>query len=425
MDLPLDDLEVARRLGVALATGALIGLERQRRQSRPGRAAFAGFRTFILISLFGALSAWMAQTVTPWFLAAGFAGLAAIVALSYRVSAQREESLGSTTEFAAFVAFALGSLAFLGRLEIAVGLGVVVTALLSEKTKLHGLAARLSETDLNATIRFALLALVVLPLLPDRAYPFLGTEVLNPRSVWWMVLLISAISFSGYLLMKWLGTRRGIALTGVVGGLASSTAVTVSMARRSREKPALGRSFALAVVLSWSVAALRVLLLVAVVQPRMLHLLAPALVATAAAGFAVTAVLYFTGRDLAGNTLEVPNPFRLGPALRFGLLFAVILFVSDLARKGASDEGLYATGLLGGIAELDAITLSMAHLADEPGHLGPAAATVLIAYLFNTVVKTAIAALAGEPRFSRTVAAGCAAMAVAGTLGLWVGGGVA
>jgi len=422
MDAPVENLEIARRIGVALATGTLIGLERQRHHGKPGHPSFAGLRTFILISLFGAISAWLAQTVTPWFLAAGFAGLAGLVALSYRATTQREQSLGSTTEFAAFVAFGLGCLAFLGRLEIAVGLAVVVTALLSEKTKLHGLAARLSEGELNATIRFAILALVVLPLLPDRAYPFLGTEVLNPRRVWWMVLLISAVSFAGYLLMNRAGPRRGIALTGIVGGLVSSTAVTMAFARRSRESPSLGGPFALAVVLSWSVAALRILFLVAIVDHRLLPSLAPAIGATALAGLAGAGTLYLRGRDAVGDGFDVRNPFRLAPALRFGLLFAVVLLVSDLARKGASGQGLYATGLLAGMAELDAITLSMAHLAGEPGQLGPAAATILIAYIANTVFKTVIAAIAGEPRFGKRIAAVCAGMAVAGTIGIWVGG---
>ncbi|MCI0587600.1 MAG: DUF4010 domain-containing protein [Planctomycetes bacterium] len=422
MDAPLENLEIARRLGVALATGALIGLERQRHLSRPGHHTFAGFRTFILISLFGALSVWFAQSLSPWFLPAGFLGFASLVALSYRASTAREQNLGATTEVAAFVAFGLGGLAFLGRLEIAVALAVVVTALLSEKMKLHALAARLSDIDLNATIRFAILALVVLPLLPDRAYPFLGTEVLNPRSLWWMVLLISAISFAGYLLMKWFGAGRGIALTGLVGGLASSTAVTASMARRSRETPGLGRSFALAVVLSWSVAAIRVLFLVAIVERRILPLLAPALGASAAAGLLATAVLHLRGRDSVPNDFQLPNPFRLGPALRFGVLFAAILFLCDLAKGRASDVGLYATGLLAGMADLDAITLSMAHLGGEPGNLATAAATILLAFLSNTLFKTSVAALAGEPRFAKTVAAVCAAMAAAGTLGLLVGG---
>ena len=424
MQAPIENLEIARRLGVALAAGALIGLERQRHHPVPGRSTFAGFRTFILITLFGALCAWFAQALTPWFLPAGFLGFASLVALSYRASTTREPHSGATTEIAAFLAFGLGGLAFLGHLEAAVGLGVVVTFLLSEKTKLHAFAARLSETDLNATIRFALLALVVLPLLPDRAYPFLGTEVLNPRRLWWMVLLISAISFAGYLLMKGFGARRGITLTGIVGGLASSTAVTVSMARRSRETPGLGRSFALAVTLSWSVAAIRVLFLVAIVERRLLPLLAPALGASAVAGLAATVVLHFRNRDLVANDFQLPNPFRLGPALRFGLLFAAILLVCELAKRGASEEGLYATGLLAGMAELDAITLSMAHLGGEPGHLASAAATILLAFLSNTLFKTTVAGLAGEPRFGKTVAAVCAAMAAAGTLGLCFGGAI-
>ena len=294
-----------------------------------------------------------------------------------------------------------------------------MTAILSEKSTLHALATRFSDEELHTTIQFAILTLVVFPFLPDRTVPLLGTEALNPRTVWRMVVLISAVSFAGYVLMKGLGARRGIGLTGLLGGLVSSTAVTVSFARRSRETPSLARPFALSAVLAGAVAAIRVLLLVGVVNPALLPHVAPTVGAVGAAGALAAAALYLGDRGRVKDGVELRNPLRLAPVLRFGLLFAVILFAADLARQSSSTGSLFLTGALAGIASLDAIALSMAHLAGDAARHASAATTILLAVFASLLFKTVIALVSGERRFGRTVAAAFGAMAMAGGAAFW------
>jgi uncharacterized membrane protein (DUF4010 family) len=402
---PSDPGELATRLGIALAIGALLGIERQHHRAETGERSFAGLRTFTLISLFGAIAAWVSLAASAWFAPAAFLGFAAIVALSYVATTRGQEDIGTTTEFAAFVAFGLGAAAFAGHPTVAVGVAVVVALLLSEKPALHAFARRLSDEDLHATLRFGILALVILPLLPDRTYPLLGTDVLNPKRIWLMVVLISAVSFTGYVFVKGLGAGRGLELSGLLGGIVSSTATTLALTRRSKETPALARSCATGVLLAYAVMAVRILFLLAVVRPSLLSEVARPLLGLGGGALVAAALLRRAGpAGGAAMPVQVRNPFRLAPAIRFGLLFAVVLFVIDAVQDETSRAGLLATSLLAGAIDADAVALSVAQLQDAASRL--AAPSVFAAVLSNTALKTAAAVFFGDRAFGRKVLLG-------------------
>lgn len=388
------------RFGVALVLGILVGLERQYSQAEGAERHFGGIRTFAFISLLGCASAMIATEYTVWFFPLAFIGLAAMVLASYLVTSE-EVGVGLTTEITSLLVFICGALVYWGYLELGAALAVIVTLFLSLKVKLHTLAARISEEDILATLKFAIITVIVLPLLPNRTYGPL--DVLNPYNIWLMVVFISGINFIGYVLVKVLGSQHGIGLTGLLGGLVSSTAVTLSFSQRSQKEPVLGRDFALAITVASTTMFLRVLFEAYVLNQALAYsLLAPLL---AAAGVGLTACLYlwFSSRSREKGEVSASNPFELGPAVQFGLLFAVILFVSKAAQVYLGDAGVYLSSVLAGLTDVDAITLSMARLAGADVSQAVAARAVTLAALSNTVVKGGIAIALGSASLRRYI----------------------
>ncbi len=235
------------------------------------------------------------------------------------------------------------------------------------KPQLHRLAQRISSEDLYATLKFAIISLIVLPVLPNQTYGPPPFDAFNPYRTWLMVVFISGISFLGYVLIKVIGSRRGIGLTGLLGGLVSSTAVTVSFSERSQDHPDLARPFALAITLAWTMMFGRVIVEVAVLNQALLEALWLPMTAGMAAGLVFCAYYYLSQRTDEGSDVALANPFELGPAIKFGILYAVILVVAKAARFYFQDAGLYAAAVVAGLADVDAITLSMAELAGADG----------------------------------------------------------
>jgi uncharacterized membrane protein (DUF4010 family) len=296
---------------------------------------------------------------------------------------------------------------------------VVATFLLSAKPTLHPLVKRISTEDVTGTIKFLLVAVVVLPLLPDRAYgPF---AVLNPFQVGVLMVLISGLSFAGYVAIRLFGARRGLGLTGALGGLVSSTAVTLSMARRANEHPEIAESAALAVMLASTVMFFRVIVIVLVVNPSLGGDVAFPSGFAALGGLGVCLWLWLRSRreKASAEELALSNPFELGAALQFALLFAAILLGSKAASVYLGTLGTYAAGLLAGTTDVDAITLSMAKLAPPAGVVSHrvAATTIFLATASNTVVKGIMAAVSGGWPFGRRVVTAQLAMLAAGAVG--------
>src|SRR5581483_9339901 len=365
-----DLIAVAGDFAVAILLGALVGIEREKRKMEESDTEhIAGLRTFTLLGLVGAASGYLAKTLSsPWVLASGLLVVGAFVALGYFLSARvSQDGKGLTTEVAALVGFLLGALVMFGHRELAIGLGVITAAVLAYKQPLHGFVEKLGWDDVFAGLRLLIATFIALPLLPDK--PIDPWGALNPYKLWLLVILISSLSLVGYVLTRWLGPARGRALTGLTGGLVSSTAVTLSFAKEARDKPENSAALACGILLSWAVMFLRVIVLVAVVNRTLLaQVLVPFAVMAVAVG-AYAAFLYFRDGSVDGERLkgkvEVKNPFSLVEAAKFGALFAVVLVAVKIVQEHFPPSGLYAVAGLAGLTDVDAITLSMSEFAQS------------------------------------------------------------
>jgi uncharacterized membrane protein (DUF4010 family) len=416
-------LTVALDFATTILLGALIGIEREKRKAEEEKTGhIAGLRTFILLALLGAAAGWLSRTLsTPWILAAALLIVGAVVVAGYFVTARSsQDGRGLTTEIAAVVVFLLGAMVMLGYETLAIGLGVVTAAVLAYKQPLHGFVEKLGWDDVYAGVRLLIATFIALPLLPDQTIDPWGA--LNPYKLWLLVILISSLSLVGYVLTRLLGASRGVALTGLVGGLASSTAVTLSFAKEGREKPGIANALACGILLAWAVMFVRVLVLVAVVNRALLApLLVPFLVMAVTVGV-FAAFYYFRDgstekRASAKGEVDVKNPFSLMAAAKFGALFAIILLVVKIVQQTRPPSGLYAVAALSGLVDVDAITLSMAELA-QSGEAHTAVIAIVIASLSNTLVKCGMAFVVagfalGKPLLMATVATLLAGLAAA------------
>lgn len=410
-------------LGIALAAGALIGAERQQAQEKRARADFGGIRTFPLISLAGALGALMIPVAGLWVLGVLFAGLGALLTVSHARSVAEKEP-GISTEVAALITFALGALAAMpevlpgpGRYLLIAAVAGVVMALLALKQPLHGFAARVSADDVYATSKFVILALVVLPLLPDRAFGPLA--VLNPYKIGLMIVLVAGLSFAGYVGARAFGGRRGLILTGLLGGLVSSTAVTLTFSGRAKEEPSIVSLCSLAIVVASATMFGRILAIVAFVDRPLLAAITWPMATMGLVGFGAALWLYRREAD-KGAKHEVPlrNPFELRQAVKFGLAYAVILFVAKAAQTTFGSSGVYASAVLAGLTDVDAIAISISQLHREGLGDVPAATGITLAVTTNTIVKAGIAAVLGGPALGKRVGTILAAVLAAGGLAL-------
>ncbi len=396
------------RLLVALALGLLIGLERgwERRDAPEGHRA-AGFRTFGLIGLLGGVSTLPIAGLPHWLAPMMLAGLALIVALSYWRSSEEGRDISMTSAVAALLTFVLGGVAGTGELTVATASAVVVTILLGFKPELHRFLQRIAREELEATLRLLLISVVMLPILPDRGFgPW---QALNPYRIWWMVVLVAAISYIGYFAHRMVGLRGGVIATALFGGLSSSTAVTVTLSREASKEQAATNLFAAGIIAASGIMFPRMIVIASIVAPGLALPLAIPLIVAALVSFALGAMVWWLhpGRELnRDQAAQFRNPLDLRTAFEFGVFFTVITFVSRAAQKTAGASGLYLVSAAAGLVDVDAITLTAANLWSH-GHLPAtvAVATIAIAAAVNTVVKSILAGVLGG-----------------GRLGLWVGG---
>ncbi len=439
----MDELTTALlRTAAAIALGLMIGLQRefshrqQQQGSTPaagtadqGSAApnqgtgdvelFAGTRTFALISLSGWIAAELARLLgDPTVIWLGFIAVAALLVAAH-VLARGERGL--TTEVAALATFLLGVLCHAAPLALPIALAVAISVLLAIKLYTRSLVQALTPDDVYATLKFAVMTAIVLPVLPHTPVLPSPFDVWVPWDIWLMAVLISAIGFAGYLLHKVFGPRQGTAIAGLLGGLVSSTAATLSFARASAIRTAPARLLAGAVLLAWSTMFLRVGLEVLVVQHHLLAQVWPLVVLPLLAGlpFAWLALRTPDATD-GGEQPTLTNPFELGPALGFAGLYAGVLLVADVAFDLAGDTGLYAASFVSGFVDVDAITLSLAGrtgATDAPLPHAVAARGIALALLANTLVKCALVAAIAGPHMRTLVLRAGAAMAAALLLG--------
>jgi len=402
------------QLAIALGLGLLVGLQRERVAARLG-----GIRTFPLITILGALCALLSQSVGGWVVASGFIALAAVIVIGNVLELSKGDiDPGITTEVAMLVMFGVGAYLILGQREVAVAIGGCVAILLQLKTTLHSATSRLSEGDLKAIMQFALISLIILPILPDQTYgPF---NVLNPRNIWLMVVLIVGISLSGYIAYKFFDSSTGVILSGVLGGLISSTATTVSYSRQSRSEPSISCVAAVVISVAAAILYFRVLVEILAVAPGLARPAALPLIILGLLLAATAAWFWFRDRGEDTSPPSHGNPSELKSALLFGLLYAVVLLAAAAVKQYVGDRGLFAVAIVSGLTDVDAITLSVGRLVNDQRLGAPEGWRLIVtASLANLVFKTGLISSLGDRSLIKRLALPYLAVLVVGIGLIW------
>lgn len=419
----MDTYQLIQRLAVALAIGLIIGIERGWKQrSEPEGERAAGLRTLSLAGLLGGVWGALALGAGPWGLVGlglAFVGFTAIIAIFRYREMQQEESFGATTVVAGMIAFSLGALAVLGDPRAAAAAGVAAALLLALKAALHAWLERLTWEELRSGLMLLAMTVILLPLLPDRELtPWFPV---NPREVWLITIMIAALSFAGYVVIRVAGPRFGILLSGLVGGLVSSTAVTLNMAHLARQHPAHNELFAAATMFAGAMMMLRVLVIVAAINIVLLPILAlPLILGALTQALIGGAIARRAGSEGEGSEpLALTNPLDLVAVLQFGALLAVIMALANGIATWAGSPGAFALAAISGAVDVDAISLSMARLAPDRLDATTAVTAILIAVAANSISKVVLASITAGRDFAMLLAPVLAATLLAGAVGLW------
>jgi uncharacterized membrane protein (DUF4010 family) len=415
----LDHVPPEARAAVAILTAALgglaVGIERQWSGHATGpRARLGGIRTFALLGAFAGAAGWLSASGLGGAAIVLLAAMGALVVVSYAAASRRE--VDATTEVAAFVVLAAGVMAGGGELALASGIVAVTCLLLVEKSGLHALVARIDDVSIRAGARFAVMAVVVLPLLPAGPYGPLGG--IRPRTLWTLVLLFAGISFLAYVARRTVGAHRGYAVAGLLGGLVSSTSVTLTFSRESRERRSGGAALAVGVLAASTMMYARMLATILMLAPALFATAWPGLLVPGLAGAFMLVLL----RGRAAEPGDVPegprHPLALGAALQMALVFQVVLFGVAALREYAGVRGILASGAVLGSTDVDALVVAMANSVGAGVDAGTASRAVVLGALANTLVKAAIALAIGQDGFRRASAGYLLALGAATGAGL-------
>lgn len=382
------------RLAIALAIGLLIGLERgwsSREEKEGGRAA--GIRTHALSGLLGGVSGQLSSLTDPSVLGLAFLAFAIVTGLFHWAEMRVDRSVSATGAVASLLGFALGAYAVLGDPTIAAAAAVASVLLLALKQPLHGWLKRLEWIDIRAVLILATMTFLFLPVLPD--YALDPWAALNPAQIWKYAIFICSISFSGYIVTHIFGARTGITIAALAGGIVSSTATTLSLARFARSDPGTSRLAAGGALLSGAVMAARVLLITSTLAPSLLSGIAAPLL-TAMAVQLLIGGLYLNQSEAAQTPpMNLHNPFDLVSAFQLAALIGFILLVTAITLQYLGEQALLALAALSGIADVDAITLSLAEMADGAEKPQTLMLGILIAASTNALTKIGISAFIG------------------------------
>jgi len=388
-------------LGIALGLGLLVGMQREYKQHR-----VAGIRTFALATLLGSITGLIAEHFDAGIIVAigGLCLALLLVTVNFIKQKDKEiQDLGQTTEVAFLLMYALGVYLSFGNLNLGVALGGMIALLLHYKSRMGQFVDNLDPKDIRAIMQFVAITLVILPILPNQTYgPY---DVLNPREVWLMVVLIVSLSMIGYIIYKVLDKDSGTIANGLLGGLISSTATTVTFSRRTNEMPKAARLAAFIIMTASAVSIVRVLVEVSVVSPQSIKTIAPPLIAEFVFMVLVCTGLYFYNRNKETQELPEPNnPAQLKSALVFGFLYAFILLAVAAAKDYFGESGLYIVSFISGLTDVDAITLSLSQSLNQ-GNLDSQLAwkLMLVAALSNLIFKGGMASVLGTKSLSKYV----------------------
>ncbi len=419
LGLPQD----APGLGAALAIGLLIGLQRGwQERELPEGGRVAGLRTFALTGLLGGVLGVLLPRYGAWPLVAGLLSVALLLAVSYWQTASAQKNLSATGAIATLLTLVLGAFAASSSIALAFAAAVIAAVLLDLKPTLHGWLRLIQQSELTAALQLLVLSVVILPNLPDQGYgPY---AALNPYELWWAVILIAGLSLSGHFAMRLTGSQRGILWTGLLGGLASSTATTLALARYARGQPALSSTAAAGSLAACGVMFFRMAVLIGVIQPGLLKTMGLTLLVSGL-------VLLLLGlrqwrrteqsSEAAGPTTTA-SPFDLGTALGFGLFLGLMAVLVPTVKDWLGHSGIYALSALSGLADVDAIVISLARQQGAGGLTATITALALgLAALSNSVVKASIAWSTGGAAMGRQVTLGFGVSLLAGAIAIWAG----
>jgi uncharacterized membrane protein (DUF4010 family) len=417
--IQLTQMDFFIRMLVAAGIGFVIGIEREYSSIGKKYERFAGVRTFVVVVFLGFLTAMVSILFTPLLFMGVLICLGLIVSVSYWITANKG-GIGGTTEFTILLAFLLGSTTFMGFIETSLALMVVTTVFLSLKVTIKTFIGEITQDELYAFITFVVLALLILPFLPNQTYgPF---EVFNPKELGWVIVLTSGLTFVGHLLMKFLGTDRGILFTGIVGGLISSTVVTWVFSKKSKEVPELSIHCAVAILAASTIMIVRVVVWVLIFNPALWPALGLPIAVLFLAGLGIS--IYFYRKQQAANQLnaEVPlgKPLNLREAIFFGLLYTGILFLVSYANEEFGEAGIFLSTGIAALTDIDAITISLSKLAGKNIQFLTAQNAILLAALCNTIVKIGISLFAGSNRLRKYILIGYGVIFLAGIVGFIV-----
>ncbi|MEO8623257.1 MAG: MgtC/SapB family protein, partial [bacterium] len=405
----------------AALAGLVIGVEREwSGHARGPDARFAGVRTFLLLGMFGGIAGWLATEGMQLIAAALLLAGGALTVVAYSIAARRTpDSIDGTTEVAALVVLGTGFAAGIGYLAVAMGIAAVMVLVLAEKTLIHSSLDRIDEVELRAGLQIAALSLVVLPLLPEG--PFGPWGGIKPRGLWTIVVIFSGLNFLGFLARRIVGAERGYGVTGLIGGLISSTAVTLDFARASRREVHVGSALAVGVIGACTVLVPRITIVSAVLNPTVARALIPYLLPAFVVGAAIVGVALRRPAKAAPVVEETGSPLRLLSAIQMALLFQFALTASGLAAQFWGSRGVISSAVVLGLTDMDALTVSMNQLGQSSDMVSLAARAIAVGVLTNTLFKATMAAVVGTGRFRWLTMAGLGLLGAASVLGLWVG----
>lgn len=412
------DYEDLITLGIAFGLGMLVGLQREKADHE-----MAGVRTFTLIAILGAIVGFLTRDFNnPYILPAFGIAITALMLMANFLKAKKDPdtNVGQTTEVAVLLMFAIGSYLVLGNQIIAVVVGGALAVLLYIKETLHNFIDKLKDKDLSAIMTFVGISLVILPILPNETYgPY---DVLNPRSIWIMVTLIVGISIVGYFIYKWVGKEAGMISNGILGGVISSTATSVSYARNSKGSKSLGKVSAFVILTAVTVSIIRVIIEIGFVVPEKLASVVAPFIALFVFMAILSVILFYT-ISKEKNEEEMPepkNPAQFKSAFVFGILYGLILLAVAFTEEEFGDSGLYIVSIIGGLAKKDAITLSLAQSIKNGLNTELGWRLIMTGMLANFAFKIAVGAVLGSKQLALWLGASMAVSIIVGVLMMWL-----
>nr|WP_287938133.1 MgtC/SapB family protein [Algoriphagus sp.] len=422
IDLPsfsLSQMDFLIRIAVALGIGGVIGLERQYSAMKENSSGFSGVRTFSILVLLGFAGGIFYHVFSPWVYGVILLGVVILQATSYWYTATQGDR-GLTTELSSVFAFILGTLVLNGLIEISLFITVILVVVLSSKFRIKTIVGKITAEELYDFIRFVVLALLIFPFLPDETFgPY---QVLNFREIGWVVLLTSGLGLVGYILTKFLGANRGILVSGLVGGLVSSTAVTWVFAQKSKENPSLSSSCATAILAASSIMTIRVLIWTFIFNLALFEkLLLPVLIVFLA-GLGITVYIFAKRKKelMDDQLIPLKKPLDLKSALVFGAIYSAILLLVSYANENLGERGTFISSAIAGISDIDAITISVSKLAGNQLIMQIAGISILIATISNTLVKMGIGIYAGSMELRKKLILGYGVVFGAGIIALFI-----